>query len=103
VELSNWQHKEEEGSLKTVWQYVYLQNRLHYLGVVAQACNPSYSGGSNEEDHYSKLAQQGQNVSKTLSQLKSWVWWYMSVSQKLQIEGSCWGQSGQKLKTLPEK
>jgi hypothetical protein len=44
-------------------------------GIVAQVCNPSYSGGRDQEDHDSRSAQ-ARIVCKIPSHpIKSWVWW----------------------------
>jgi hypothetical protein len=44
------------------------KNRRQIWALVAHACNPSYSGGRDQEDHGSKPA--GQTVRETLSQKK---------------------------------
>jgi hypothetical protein len=82
-DIKRIQIEKEEVELSLFADGMILYLRDPEPGMVAHTCNPTYSGGRDQEDFSSLPVQQ--KVHKTPAQsIKNWVWWGAHVIQATQ-------------------
>jgi hypothetical protein len=71
-----------------------LFKELHWLDIVAQACNPSYLGGRDQEDHSLRSAQvkkEKKRSSQDPISTNGWTQWYTPIIT------ATWGSTNTKI------